>query len=235
MPLFHPIDASRGWEEVAGQIREAIVSGQFRPGDRLRSQRELAAEFRVSRALVNEALRVLEHSGLIETRTGAHGGSFVKAPAADELVRHVNLLIRLGSVSVDQLTDFRLVLEGQNARWAAKRKSETDLQRLRGIVDAVDRLARHEPDALALNDLDVEFHVAVAEAGRNELSVAAVRGITPSLRQLTGLVPVEKAPTAAEQFRAIVEAVASGRGLAAQRLMQQHIRYFAEVLAVPGT
>jgi GntR family transcriptional regulator, transcriptional repressor for pyruvate dehydrogenase complex len=230
---FRTIDAARGWEEIAAQIREAIIDGQLQPGERLRSRRDLAVEFGVSRALVNEALRVLEHSGLIETRMGARGGSFVRVPAADELVRHVSLLIRLGSVAMDQLTDFRIVLEGQNAEWAASRATAEDLERLGGIAAAMHRLARHEPDASTLDELDVEFHIAIAIAARNELSLATVRGITPSLRQLTGLVPVEHAPIAATQFDAIVASVAGHRGAGARRLMQLHIRHFAEVLAMP--
>jgi len=233
--LFRAIDASRGWEEVAAQIREAILSGRLRAGDRLQSQRLLALEFGVSRALVSEALRVLEHSGLIETRTGARGGSFVTTPAADDLVRHVNLMIRLGSISIGELTDFRVLLEGQNASWAASRAGAGDIHRIRGIVESVRRVADQGPDSGTLDELDADFHIAVAEAAGNELSVAAIRGIAPSLRQLAGLVPMVEASVAAAQFGAIAEAIARRRAGSAARLMEQHIRHFAGVLAVPGS
>jgi GntR family transcriptional regulator, transcriptional repressor for pyruvate dehydrogenase complex len=234
-PSFTPIGLHRGSQEVAEQIREAIVSGQLQPGDRLEPQRQLAAQFGVSRALVNEALRVLEHSGLIETRTGAHGGSFVKVPAEDELVRHVNLLVRLGTVSVEQLTDFRLVLEGQNAAWAARRAHPHERALLNELAEAAARIARRDPDAESLDEIDAQFHIAVAVAARNGLSLAAVRGFTPPLRQLTGLVPVDQAPTAAAQFAAIAGAIEARRSGAARTHMKEHIRYFADVLASSGT
>jgi DNA-binding FadR family transcriptional regulator len=232
---FRPIDIPRGWEEAVAQIREAVVERRLRPGDRLPAQRELAIEMGVSRALVNEALRVLEHSGLVEIRKGSKGGAFIRAPVPDDLVQSVGLLVSLGTVKVDQLTDFRLVLEGQNAAWAARRASRHQVARLWAIVDDVRRIERHEPNAIALNDADVEFHVAVAEAAGNELSLAAVRGISPSLRKLTGLVPIDQAGTAARHLEKVTESIANHQGHSARKFMQEHIRYFADVLGVRGS
>lgn len=231
--VFRAIDASRGWEEVSAQIRDAIVSGQLKPGDRLPTQRDLAAQFHVSRALVNEALRVLEHSGLIFIKAGAHGGSFVRAPKPDDLVRDLNIFIRLGGATMDALTDFRVVLEGQNAAWAAKRASASELAQLRKIVGQVRDMEQHDQQAAAMDELDAAFHIAVAEMAHNELSLAAVQGITPALRQLVGLLPLHAHHEAAQEMGAITEAITAHRGVEARDLMRAHIRHWADVLILP--
>jgi GntR family transcriptional regulator, transcriptional repressor for pyruvate dehydrogenase complex len=231
---FRAIDASRGWEEVSAQIRDAIVTGRLKPGDRLPPQRDLAGQFGVSRALVNEALRVLEHSGLVYIRPGAQGGSFVRAPKPDDLVRDLNIFIRLGGATMDALTDFRVVLEGQNAAWASKRGTASELAELRKIVQEVRDMEEHDRPAAALDELDAAFHIAVAGMAHNELSLAAVQGITPALRQLVGLLPMHAHHRAAEEMAAIAEAIGAHRGVNARDLMRAHIRHWADVLISPS-
>ena len=77
MPNFKPIKQTRVSEEVAEQLKETILNGQFKAGDRLPSERDLAEAFQVSRVAIREALRSLENSGFIITRQGATGGAFV--------------------------------------------------------------------------------------------------------------------------------------------------------------
>jgi GntR family transcriptional regulator, transcriptional repressor for pyruvate dehydrogenase complex len=230
--IFHAIDATRGWEEVSAQIREAIVTGKLQPGDRLPPQRDLAAQFGVSRALINEALRVLEHSGLLYIRPGAHGGSFVRAPKPDELVRHLNVFVRLGGLTMDTLTDFRFVLEGQNAAWAAKRATTAQIEQLRQIVREVKDMDERDRDSASMDELDAAFHMLVAEMAHNELSLAVVQGIVPALRQLVGLLPSHAHLQAAEQMAGIAKAITTQKEIAARDLMGAHIRHWADVLVV---
>src|SRR5947209_2854471 len=74
---FEPIRTRRIFEEICERIRQQLVSGELRPGDRLPPERELARMFAVSRTAVREALRSLEIAGLIELRKGTKGGAFV--------------------------------------------------------------------------------------------------------------------------------------------------------------
>jgi len=68
MPRFKPIRQLRISEEVAGQLKQSIVSGHFKPGEKLPPERDLSDEFQVSRVAIREALRKLEHAGFIVTR-----------------------------------------------------------------------------------------------------------------------------------------------------------------------
>jgi DNA-binding GntR family transcriptional regulator len=77
MPIFKPIKQSRVSDEVAEQLKQSIIAGHFKEGDKLPSERDLANEFQVSRVAIHEALRSLESSGFIVTRQGPTGGSYV--------------------------------------------------------------------------------------------------------------------------------------------------------------
>jgi len=70
MPRFKPIRLSRVSDDVTEQLKQSILLGHFKAGDRLPSERELSEEFQVSRVAIREALRALENSGFITTRQG---------------------------------------------------------------------------------------------------------------------------------------------------------------------
>ena len=71
---FRRVQVARAFEDIARQIREELLQGRLRPGDRLPAERELAVQFGVSRNTLREALRSLEIAGLITLRKGAAGG-----------------------------------------------------------------------------------------------------------------------------------------------------------------
>ena len=75
-PVIEPIRRVKLYEEVASRTRDLIVSGELRPGQALPSERKLAEQFKVGRAVIREAIRRLEVSGLVESRHG--GGNYVR-------------------------------------------------------------------------------------------------------------------------------------------------------------
>ncbi len=75
--MFSPVQNKRVYQQVAEQVQEMILSGALRPGDRLPSERVMAAEFGVSRNSVREAVRAMEILGFVESRQG--GGNFIVA------------------------------------------------------------------------------------------------------------------------------------------------------------
>jgi GntR family transcriptional regulator, transcriptional repressor for pyruvate dehydrogenase complex len=230
-PVFSRIAPVRGHEEVALQIREAILSERLLPSDRLPSSRQLAQQFGVSRALVHEALRVLEHSGLVVTRPGAHGGTFVRRPDADQVTREVGVLIRTGGVSLSELSELRTLLEGQNAAWAARRASPEQLAELSRITREMRHLATSgDVKAGQVEDLDVQFHTLIARAGGNGLSAAIVIGIVPALRHLIGLLPPHSERSAATQYEKCYAAITEHSETRARSAMVDHINFYANVL-----
>src|ERR687886_1846181 len=92
---FSRVVPTRASSDVVAQIREAILSGRVKPGDRLPTERELAAQFGVSRVTIRDALRALEAGGLIRVRVGGNGGPYVAEPdiaqLSDSLGTHLQL------------------------------------------------------------------------------------------------------------------------------------------------
>ena len=136
---FKPQPVARAREQVETQIREAILSGIFKRGEKLPSEAELAENFAVSRTTVREALRSLAAAGLIFKVPGASGGSFVQvidyralgAVLGDSIVN----TLRLGTVEYDEVAQVRYLLEVPSAKLAATNRSEEDVETLWSIVD----------------------------------------------------------------------------------------------------
>jgi GntR family transcriptional repressor for pyruvate dehydrogenase complex len=133
-------------------------------GDKLSPERQLVREFGTSRVAVREALRTLEHRGLLEVRQGATGGYFVRTADAGLLLRDFRTLLRLGRVSIAHLLEARLLVEPEMARLAALRGTEGDLKALR---QAIDERSEVSPSGSPPRMLDITFHRLIAEAAKN--------------------------------------------------------------------
>src|SRR4051794_36212010 len=105
---FARVRPARTFEEITAQLRQRVIHGHLKPGDRLPAERDLAARFGVSRNSVREALRVLEMAGVLRLQKGAHGGAFVVAPDGQSVVTGLQDMFQLGSVTPAQLTEARL-------------------------------------------------------------------------------------------------------------------------------
>jgi DNA-binding FadR family transcriptional regulator len=166
----------KAYEQVADQLRELIVRGELRPGDRLPVESALARDFGVSRATVREALRLLAAQSLVRTEKGAAGGSYVTLPTAatiSSLVHaNVGLLAETRNVTLEELLEARELVEVPAARLAALRRSEDDLEALRATVP--DDSARGTQEEFSYN---AEFHSCVLGASRNTLLVVSAQPI----------------------------------------------------------
>lgn len=216
------------YEQVAEQLREAILSGALAPGSELPSERELTDRFGVARTTVREALRALQAQGLAVADRPTAPLRVVRAealsvgPARDAFVH----LLRLGGVPLADLVDLRCALEGA-AVAAAAATPGVDLGTARAEVAAMKEVG---DDVEAFEEADVRFHLALVAASGNEalhLVMLAVREpvgahLLASLRALEDPVKVLKRLT--REHAKIVGAIEAGDGeLAAQR-MSKHIR-----------
>ncbi|MGO9992613.1 MAG: FadR/GntR family transcriptional regulator [Steroidobacteraceae bacterium] len=149
-------DTRKLYQQVASTIMASITSGQYKPGERLPSERDLATAFKVSRPTIREAMIALEIRGLAETRHGS--GIYVtdQLPAPE------------GAGDLDigafELTEARRLFEGEAAALAATTITEECLEELQLIVgEMADENARNEQGWTA----DRRFHIAIARATRN--------------------------------------------------------------------
>ena len=135
MPRFKPIKQLRISEEVAEQLKQSIVSGHFKPGEKLPPERDLAEEFRVSRVAIREGLRKLEHAGFILTRQGATGGAYVTDLNFEYLVNAFLDLFLADKISIPELHHVRLLIEPEVARLAASNITPEYAQQLKEALD----------------------------------------------------------------------------------------------------
>ena len=168
--MFTAARKNRVYHDIVEQIRDAIIRGKLQPGDRLPPERTLQEVFETSRITVREALRVLEHEGVLEIRTGSKGGAYVREPSINRVQKSLSMLIEYRNVPLSELAEFREDIEGSVTTLAARRAKRGDLDdlekvfsRFRGICgEGVSRWA----DMLAADD---EFHMALARASHNVL------------------------------------------------------------------
>jgi DNA-binding FadR family transcriptional regulator len=141
-------------DAVVEQLRDQLTDGEWAVGDRIPTEHELAEQLGVGRNTVREAVRVLVHAGLLESRQG--NGTFVRSTADPAAV--LRTVRAAGALDVLEL---RIALETEAARLSAVRRDTHDLLRLRAALATL----REEGDRDA--DADLAFHRAVVEATHN--------------------------------------------------------------------
>ncbi|MGH7312012.1 MAG: FadR/GntR family transcriptional regulator [Candidatus Rokuibacteriota bacterium] len=204
--MFTSVRAPRVYEHIVEQVERAIFAGRLRSGDRLPPERELVHQFRASRVAVREALRTLEHRGLIEVRHGSSGGHFVRHVDASLLRRDFSTLFRLARISLPQLGEARLMVEPEIARLAAERATGADLELLRAAVDG-------QP---AAKD---RFHRLMAAAARNPVHAVLV----DALSDLGPRACPEDDETVTAAHKTIFAAIAAREPERARAAMAAHI------------
>ena len=150
-------------DKIIAQIRDAILSGQIKPGDRLASEKELMEQFEVSKATMREALRVLEVLGLIEVRKGTAGGAFVAKVGMKTTIHSLINFIHFQPVSIREITMLRYLIEPSVAQVAAIRITDEDVQNLKEIIGE-----KIEPAGSELSK-EIGFHRYVARMAGNTL------------------------------------------------------------------
>jgi GntR family transcriptional repressor for pyruvate dehydrogenase complex len=220
---FDKVRRVRTFDDVLDQLREAILSGRIRPGERLPGERQLCEEFGVGRPTLREALRSLEAVGMIEVRPGKGGGSYAVTPSESTLGDALASLVSLRGASLEDLAEFRVDFEGENAAWAARRADASDIATLEQIVVE----AREAGSTEVLAGVDVRWHEALARATKNRLRIGIALGIhgavTRRHNQLVRPAALEHALTIPEDLAAITAAVADGDAELARILMREHI------------
>src|SRR5690349_19749347 len=171
--LLAPITLRTAGERIAERLVTAIALGEFVPGQRLPTERDLAAMLEVSRTTVREALQRLQAAGYVTTRRGRAGGTFVAAgggpygpaaglgPEADDMIRRT--LVPAWQ-ELTTMLDFRSVIEQTIARTAAKRRNDADVVAIRQAVADYSRARDRDASHLA----DHALHLAIAKATHND-------------------------------------------------------------------
>lgn len=173
---FARVRPERAHHAVASQLRDAILSGEFLPGDRLLSEAELMDAFGSARSAVRRALQVLEEQGLVEVRVGASGGAFVRETDLEPLLIALTNYLTVRSVSVAEYLEAKAVLEPAITIEVAKNIDDATLSALKANVVASEAALDGDDEELLL-DLSLEFHDLMASAIRNTVLQAMLKAL----------------------------------------------------------
>jgi len=212
--------------QVARRLVEFILSGEVEPGTRMPSERQLAEAFGVGRSAMREALKALSLIGLIEVRQG--DGTYLRKADSALLPEVIEWGLLLGEQRTMDLVEARQEIEVVIAGLAAKRRTEEDIADLREILS---RMA-HSPSLPGFVDIDVQFHMRLADAAGNSVLRDIHSSVQALLRAWIARVLAAAGSThpSYEEHVPIVEAVALGDVAAAQAAMAAHMSSAAERL-----
>jgi GntR family transcriptional regulator, transcriptional repressor for pyruvate dehydrogenase complex len=215
--VLGPLAPTSAVEQIVRRLGEAIGSGVLAPGERLPAEAELAAQLGVATMTLRQALGVLRDAGVVETRRGRSGGTFVRAdpPALGEAGEPPS------ARELRELTDWRRAVSGEAAALAAGRAGASAGPQLRALAAAVEAAVG---EFAAFRLADARFHLAVAEASGSSRLVAAEASLQSEVAELLRLVPGPATARCASQtgHEPIVTAIERGDGAAARAAMERH-------------
>ncbi|MBW8753368.1 MAG: FadR family transcriptional regulator, partial [Sphingomonadales bacterium] len=146
----------RLYQDLARKLIGELAAGNYPVGSRLPAERELAQQYDVSRPTVREAIIALEVQGLVEVRIGS-GAYVLRLPGRGDIPGF--------NVTAFELTEARLLFEGEAAALAA---SEITAEEIREIEALVEEIARENQNPKGTEKADRAFHLAIARATRNQ-------------------------------------------------------------------
>lgn len=237
---LHPAPTQRASEAIYEQIKALILSGDLKPGDRLPSERSLMETMQRSRPTIREALRMLEHAGMIRTEHGING-AVVCEPGTNEVEESLMVMLRTNRVTVSELSEYRLANETAVARWAAARRTKDDLTRLTRILsDAEVLLAEGALERFI--DHDAAFHRMLAQAAGNTVAMILAELLSrltepkmlDALRSQTKEENMDMCRRILAMHREILASVRDGDSDAAEQAMAHHIHVFSADLSESG-
>ena len=233
MNQLQPVRPVTVFEAVFAQLAALLASDTFAPGDRLPSERELAAQLQVSRPSVREAMKALRALGRVEVRGRS---TYVKGAQPLPPTDRAHLILPLAEVELLEIHEFREAIESQVAALAAERATVQDAAELERVFALMQDEFAH--DVAAFFQADHQFHRTLAHAAANRLLLAAHAQIHEHALLQPHLLPAALHGAAVagalehtlEAHRKILEAVRERDGPKARRLMREHLAHLRQYI-----
>lgn len=208
-------------EEIAKQIMDLISRGELKPGDHLPSERELCKDFGASRSSLREALRCLSIVGVLNARVGE--GTSVARDGEKFLRKIIEWRLITEKHDIENLLEVRIALEGVSAANTARHATEEQIENLRKLINKMQNVLGDEK---SFANLDLEFHVAIANASGNSLVSDLIELVRSQLvKALHKVLVVPHAlPLTYKEHRAIFAAIERHDPNAARDAMQAHLK-----------
>lgn len=223
---FKPIKPKKVSSQIADQIRESILAGDFSPGDKLPPERELAEMFGVSRPSVREALNILASAGLVMSYQG--GGTVVLSLVDSGQGNALSELIRTQQDRALEVIEVRKCMESWTAFYAAQRALPEDLRRMDEILLGMEKnLAGQLPS----EDLDANLHIIIARATHNIVWLHLMQSLFDAMKEFQRGVwravylTLEDHNLLYQHHSTIVDAIRTRNAEGAREAMMHHLTF----------
>ena len=165
-------------ETILSFFKSFVLSGDFKPGEKIPSEKDLAEKIRVSRTKVREFIRALEILGLAKS---IHGdGTYIQAPNIKTLSSFIEFIVALSPPVSENIHEVRAIIEIESVRISAYRATPSDLSQIRQLLAKIkDYKDRSEVDFEA----DFEFHKKIIESTHNQMLITLYGAIDSLLRR----------------------------------------------------
>lgn len=219
-------------EQIADQIRTAIISRDLSPGDKLPPEQDLAEQFQVSRPTIRDAIKLLAASKLIVTKSGAKGGHFVAEIDLNALMNDISdyiyLSLSLKGMTIDEVLEVRETVELKSCNLAALRRTEDDLKVLKEALAGMNTYISSKQ----FYEQDFLFHKTIAKATHNRMVITTIEAIILSLTKYFNHVdcPIQLRKKLIVQAHDIYEAIQQQKPELAAEKMWQHLNLFIDFL-----
>ncbi len=227
--VFSPIKTSKIPDKVYKQIVSMISNGQFKPGQKLPSEREMALDLEVSRQSVSEALYRAETMGLIEVRQGE--GSFVVSSVRESLKPPLTVLLAEHAERVFEFLEIRRLLEGWCAEKAATEATPENLQTTKDILKRMEKVL---PTEKRWEKVDMEFHLSVAAATQNVIAMHIMEVLKDSFRSYFQIRRIttkdERKGILLQQHKDIFKAISQRNPSLAKKKTLEHLDFIEEII-----
>jgi len=216
-------------DQIKDILKQAILDGQFKPGDKLPPEDRIAEKFNVSKVTAREALREMESEGLIEKRRGIYGGSFVAEPGSEKMGDLVINYYHFGGLTPEELVEFRRMLEPALVALAAERRTEEDLKAIRTNIEEVEKAINTGKPNQAKG---IDFHRLIGNACHNRLISAVMDALVKVFLEILSKVPMtlEDAKGDLEYNKKFYEYLLQRKGNEAQKLMITHFQTLSKII-----
>lgn len=201
-------------------LKQSILDGHFKAGDKFPPEVEIAQQYNVSKVSAREALRQMEAEGLILKKRGIFGGSFVAEPGSEKMVEVVINAYLFGGITAKDLSEFRRILEPGLARLAARHRTDEDLDAMKICIKEIEQSIRNkDPDQTKA----LSFHRLIADACHNAFISALMESLVKVFQQVLAKTPdLETAKKDIKYNKLFYECIKNRDGEKAEKAMADH-------------
>lgn len=217
-------------DQVFEQIRDMIYRGEFSPGERLKSERDLAATLKVGRPAVREAIQKLIDRGLVESRRGV--GTYVLDSSAIVNKSPMFQIFSDEKISIVDFIEVRMALELKGAELAAKRANDEDIRKIEEC------LKWNDPNIVAKKQVinsDINFHMNITYASKNSVQIHLMKNLYDiqhyimNLAYVSFLAALQNDELIYAQHTQIYEAIKNRDAVKARKAMEDHLELVLEL------